>query len=134
MRFHIAALTWMSQKLFELEKYKNVTLHPGIKQPMLDELFLKCDYYFDINYRKEIVSAVYRAFLNKQLIFAFQETVHDRNYVADEHIYFADEYEKMVLDVQNTMRDENIMEEHLKKQWDDAFVETKESYARALNL
>ena len=101
---------------------------------ILDELFGKCDYYFDINYRSEIVSAVYKAFLNKQLIFAFHETAHNRDYTAAEHIYLASEFGKMVVDVQKCMESEDIMEVHLKKQWTDALVETKESYAQVLGL
>ncbi len=134
MHFHIAAQTWMSQKLFELDKYENVSLYPGAKMSILDELFGKCDYYFDINYRSEIVSAVYKAFLNKQLIFAFHETAHNRDYTAAEHIYLASEFGKMVVDVQKCMESEDIMEVHLKKQWTDALVETKESYAQVLGL
>ena len=101
---------------------------------MLDELFKKCDYYFDINHRGEIVSAVYRAFLNKQLIFAFQETAHNRDYIASDHIYSIDEFDRMVSDAQRVMENENVMNMYLDKQWMDAMVETKESYAQVLNL
>ena len=35
----------------------------------------------------EIVSAVSRAFLNDQLILGFRETLHNKDYIAEEHIY-----------------------------------------------
>ena len=50
MHFHIAAITEMSSKLMDLEKYSNVTLYPGVKMKLLDSLFDKCDYYLDINH------------------------------------------------------------------------------------
>lgn len=134
MHFHIAALTWMSEKLFDLGRYENVSLYPGVESNMLDELFRKCDYYFDINYQAEIVSAVYRAFLHNQLIFAFCETVHEKNYIADKHIYPMVEFEGMVRDVRRAMTDESIMVQWLKRQQNDALAETKESYMEALNL
>lgn len=134
MHFHIAALTWMSQKLFDLDRYANVSLYPGVKSQVLNELFATCDYYFDINYRAEIVSAVYRAFLNNQLIFAFRETVHNRDYVADTYIYPISEFERMVKDIQRVMTDINIMNQQLNKQRADAFAETKESYAKILGV
>ena len=78
MHFHIAALTEMSSKLMSMDAYENVSLYPGVKQGILEELFGECDYYLDINREAEIVSAVYQAFLNNQLIFAFQETMHNQ--------------------------------------------------------
>lgn len=134
MHFHIAALTWMSQKLFALEQYDNVSLYPGAEMPVLDELFAKCDYYFDINHRAEIINAVYRAFLNNQLIFAFQETVHNREFVADMHIYPAAEFERMAADVKETMLTEAVMESELEKQRKYALAEDKETYRKLLKI
>ena len=68
LHFHIAAQTLMSQKLLNLEQYENVSLYQGASTFVLDELFKKCDYYFDINHRGEIVSAVYRAFRKPHII------------------------------------------------------------------
>ncbi len=132
LHFHIAAQTQMSEKLLSLNQYENVSLYPGADASMLDDLFKKCDYYFDINHRAEIASAVYRAFLNRQLIFAFQETVHNRNYVAKDHVYQIMEFERMVSDVQEAMERKSVMNAYLKKQWTDAMAETKASYAKAL--
>lgn len=39
MHFHIAAITQMSPNLMRLETYDNVTLHPNIKENVLDKLF-----------------------------------------------------------------------------------------------
>ena len=128
MHFHIAALTEMSSKLLSMEDYDNVSLYPGVKADILDELFVKCDYYFDINHEAEIVSAVRRAFLHNHLVFAFNETAHNRDYVAEEFIYPAGEVKRMIIDVQAAMADETVADKHLQKQREAAFAETAEKY------
>ncbi|MDE6891304.1 MAG: accessory Sec system glycosylation chaperone GtfB, partial [Lachnospiraceae bacterium] len=128
MHFHIAALTEMSSKLLSMEDYDNVSLYPGVKAGVLDELFVKCDYYFDINHEGEIVSAVRRAFLHNHLIFTFNETVHNRDYIAEEFIYPAGEAARMIADVQAAMTDEAAANKHLQKQREAAFAETVEKY------
>ena len=130
MHFHIAAITEMSSKLLALGSHDNVSLYPGVKMDILDELFDLCDYYLDINHESEIVSAVYKAFLNDQLIFAFEETVHNRTYVAQEHIFQAKQAERLITDIQNTMVDDSVMDRYLQKQHEAAFVETEESYRK----
>lgn len=128
VRFHIAALTEMSSKLMSLDVYDNVNLYPGIKPVILEELFAKCDFYFDINHEREIVSAVRKAFLHNHLIFAFAETVHNRDYIAEAHIYPASDMMRMIGDVQAVLADEKCLEEHLKWQQEAGMVETVEEY------
>lgn len=128
MHFHIAALTEMSSKLMSMEDYDNVSLYPGVKADVLDELFVKCDYYFDINHEAEIVSAVRRAFLHNHLIFAFKETAHNRDFVAEEYIYPSEEASRMIGDIQAAMADEAVLSEHLRRQKEAAFSENAEKY------
>lgn len=132
MHFHIAALTEMSTKLTGMDAYDNVSLYPGVKTEILDELFETCDYYFDINYESEIVSAVHKAFLHNHLIFAFQETVHNRDYIAQQHIYQAKDLEKMIGDVRASMEDAAVLEEHLKWQKEAAAAESADTYSALL--
>ncbi len=132
MHFHIAAVTLMSPKLMSLDAYSNVSLYPCVQQPVLDKLFLCCDYYFDINHWTEIVSAVYQAFLHKQLIFAFSETIHNREYVADAHVYPVGEFDRMVSDVKEVMEDGEALERHLRLQLEDAMAEEGQAYLEAL--
>ena len=134
MHFHIAALTEMSPALLALGQYHNVSLYPGAEQSVLTELFMRCDYYLDINHYEEIVSAVYKAFMHEQLIFAFQETIHNREYVADTHIYLADELGRMVSDIQEILVDKNVMDEHLERQHRWALAENWETYKEILSL
>lgn len=132
MHFHIAALTLMSPALMETGKYDNVTLYPGVKEEDLNKLFMECDYYFDINHWSEIVSAVYRAFLHNQLILAFEETAHNREFVADAHVYPAAAFDRMVSDVRQIMANTKLLKRHLGMQHDDAMVEEKEAYIRLM--
>lgn len=128
MHFHIAALTEMSSKLTSMDRYSNVSLYPGVKASILDELFMKCDYYLDINYGPEIVSAVERAFLHNHLIFAFKDTMHNSNYVVPEHIYQSDSVEKMCADIRQVMSNRERMQIHLQKQHEYALSEVPNAY------
>lgn len=128
MHFHIAALTEMSSKLMSMDAYENVSLYPGVKRSILDDLFMICDYYLDINHEGEIVSAVYKAFLHNHLIFAFEETAHNRNFVADEHIYRKEDVVQMLSVIRMAMEDDVVLEEHLQKQKEAALSENVAAY------
>lgn len=130
MHFHIAALTEMSSKLLSLDRYENVKLYPGVKMGVLSELFDECDFYLDINYESEIVSAVRRAFMHNHLIFGFADTVHNPSYIAEEAIYRQepDEIKRMIMDIRMIMLEKQFMDADLELQHDWAMVETKEAY------
>ncbi len=128
VHFHIAAITEMSSKLLEMGSFDNVTLYPNVKTEILDELFDKCDYYLDINYSTEIVSAVRRAFLNNQLIFAFEETIHNRDYVAETQIYPAKDADRMIADIRAVIKDISLIAKCLKRQRETALVEYPDNY------
>lgn len=134
MHFHIAAITTMSPKLMDLGNYKNVSLYPGAGKDVQDSLFQMCDFYFDINHRNEILSSVYQAFLHNHLIFAFQETVHNREYIAESQIYPAGQFGRMVLDIKAVLGDGQVMQQRLKKQQANAMAESRESYFGLLEL
>lgn len=131
LHFHIAALTEMSSKLMGKGVYENVSLYPGVKPKVLDSLFAKCDWYFDINHGNEIVSATQQAFLNNQLILAFSETIHGRNYITDENIYPAAECDRMIADVKKLLADSTGFEKLLGRQREAAYSEDVGAY---LNL
>lgn len=134
MHFHITAPTLMSSKLMNLDTYDNVSIYPAVKTQILEELFEKCGFYFDINYHTAVDSAIYQAFLHNQLVFAFQETIHNREFVADEHIYPVAEFEKMVADICSIINNDAIGRQHLKRQHEDALAENKKTYVKTLNV
>ncbi len=128
LHFHIAAITEMSSKLMSMESYANVSLYPGVKTSIADELFMKCDIYLDINHQGEILDAVKTAFLHNHLIFAFKETMHNAAFVAEEHIYKMDDVDKMISELQMILLDKDLMQRHLEMQHQAAMLEGQEAY------
>lgn len=126
--FHISAITEMSSKLMNFGRYDNVTLYPNIKTNMQEELFAKCDIYLDINHYVEIFTAVYRAFLNNQVIFAFSETVHNRDYVVSDNIYNKDQVTNMIEDINSIINDQKLWNKKIKEQKEYAMAENVERY------
>ena len=128
LHFYIVALTEMSSKLMSMDKYSNVSLYPGVKMHILEELFEKCDYYLDINHEGEIVSSVRTAFLHNHIILGFEETAHNRYYVAPEHLYKMENVEQMIAYLKQLVADETVAKEHITKQHAWAMVENLETY------
>ncbi len=128
LHFHVAAITEMSTKLSGMDIYDNVTLYPGVKANIAEDLFAKCDYYLDINHEKEILFAVQTAFMNNQVIFAFEETKHNLIYTAKEHIYKAADADRMIADLKAVLSDKNLTEEYLDRQHKAALLEKEEAF------
>lgn len=86
-RFHIAALTGMSPRLEAFDVHNHVQLYPNISPRQLADLLEQCDIYMDINHGSEVDAIVRRAFEQSMLILAFDNTVHNRQFIADEAIF-----------------------------------------------
>lgn len=67
LKFHIAAPTQMSSKLFDLNKYSNVHLYPNISGDNLDDLFNRCGVFLDIAMSPTVFDANRRALENNLL-------------------------------------------------------------------
>lgn len=130
MHFHIAALTEMSSKLMSLSQYQNVTLYPGASTKKIEELFDICDYYLDINHESEVASAVKKAFLHNQLILGFKETLHNKAYVADEHVF--EGHEAMIAFLNKIMGHEPLIKKRLNLQKKIAMSERVTAYTGLL--
>ena len=130
MHFHIAAITEMSSRLMRMAQYENVRLYPGAQSKMIEELFDTCDYYLDINHGGEIVSAVKRAFLHNQLIIGFRQTLHNRAFIAAEHVF--DEQEAMIAFLERIMDQKEIIDEQIGLQKKAAMSEETTAYTRLL--
>ncbi len=131
MHFHIAAITEMSSTLLEMAKYKNVSLYPNVKTNKVEELFHKCDYYFDINHSNEILLAVKNAFLNNQLIVGFSNTLHDVKYIAKEHVFT--NVDQMVQFINRVNNDHVIFQNELNLQKNQAMAEESAKYKEVFN-
>lgn len=130
LMFHIAAVTEMSSKLMSLSQYENVALYPGARAGVIEELFDTCDYYLDINHEAEIVSAVKQAFLHNQLIVGFKQTLHNRMYIAPEHVF--DRREAMVDFLCRVMDHEEVIRGEIELQQKSAMSEEAAAYADLL--
>lgn len=130
MHFHIAALTEMSSKLMSLSQYQNVALYPGASTKKIEELFDTCDYYLDINHESEIVSAVRQAFLHNHLILGWKQTLHNRAFVAPEHVF--EEQESMVTFLRNVMGRKEMINRQIDLQKKAAMSEETVVYADLL--
>lgn len=132
LHFNIAAITEMSAKLMKLGGLENVSLYPGAKSSVFEKLFAKCDIYLDINRYDEIVTAVERAFLANQLIFAFKETKHNDVYLTEENLYGEDEWKMMVGDIKDILMNPEMRNERLRVQREKALTEKRENYLELL--
>lgn len=130
MYFHIAAVTEMSSKLMSLSKYQNVMLYPGARTSTIEELFDTCDYYLDINHESEIISAVKQAFLHNQLILGFKQTLHNKAFIAPEHVF--DNHNEMIALLNKAMGNEEAINEHIDLQKKVAMSEEEATYAALL--
>ena len=131
--FHIGALTEMSSTLRCLSDFSNVRLYESITPNRQDQLFEDCDLYLDINYEGEILDAVKTAFLHNQLIVAFQDTVHNRSYVAKENLFAPEAGDLFCEEVRHCLSDPVYMEEKLERQRRFAMAENKERYLEVIN-
>lgn len=127
MHFHIAAITEMSSKLMSLSRYENVTLYPNASIKKIDGLFDRCDYYLDINHESEVVSAVKQAFLHNQLILGFSQTLHNRTFISNEHVF--SDYKAMTTFLKKIMGNETMIKKRLELQKKAAMSEDAASYA-----
>lgn len=114
--FHIAANTLVSDKLKNLGEKENVCVYPGVSQVTLDELWERCDFYLDINYRNEIRDAVNMAHQKNLLIMGFVNTLHHNELLIEECIYSVQEYEKMVYAIEHVMGSPELMQKLLMEQ------------------
>lgn len=128
VKFHIAALTEMSTKLLAMEQYENVHLYPGAKTEVIQALFSDCDIYLDINHANEIVSALERAFLFNQVIFAFSNTLHNRDMTDVENIYSPQEADRMVQDIRRALENPEELDRRLHRQQAFALAETVKNF------
>ena len=116
VHFHIGALTEMSAKLLILEMKENVTLYPVVWEAKIDELWKSCDIYLDINHGGEILEAVKTAFVNNQLILAFNNTAHNRLFTVGKNIYAPENYEGMAGRIREVLADKGKFKEAVREQ------------------
>lgn len=132
LHVHIGAITEMSSKLTALGQHPNVSLYPNIAMSRVRELYARCGLYLDINHQGEILSAVRTAFEHQQLILAFEETAHNRQYTADCLIFPARDMAELIKRLSEVMREADKAQAYLAKQNITANLETISRYQTAI--
>ncbi|MFJ5555075.1 hypothetical protein ACIP78_07870 [Staphylococcus capitis] len=66
-----------------------------LQQNHILNLCQKCDIYLDINKGNEIYESVRLAFAHKMLLFAYEETVHNKQFVDGNNIFKLDNYHSL---------------------------------------
>ena len=134
MKFHIAAYTEMSSRLMAAGTNENVFLYPNVKETVLDRLFERCDIYLDINREGEMGDAVHRAFLNRQLIVGFEETMHNANYTADTNTFPLEDYRELAEALNTTIKMPQIIDQALEMQESWALAADPADFSEALGM
>ena len=114
--FRIAAVTEMSSKLLDMLRYPNVVLYQNASPQKIQELYQLSDIYLDINHSNELLQAVRQAFENNLLILGFNQTVHNRLYIAPDHLFESSEVFALVETIKLTLSDVEQMRQALGKQ------------------
>lgn len=114
--FRIAAVTEMSTKLLDMIRYPNVVLYQNASPQKIQELYQLSDIYLDINYGNELLQAVRQAFENNQLILSFEETAHNRRYIAPNHIFAKESVDDMIQTIELALSNVTEMGQALGKQ------------------
>ena len=132
LTFHVAAITAMSNKLLAFSRKNNVRLYPNVQQAKIEELYETCDYYLDINWANEIENAVQRAFFGNQLILAFTELCHRKEYVRPECRFSLVDSDELIARLRELSEDPEKRKRALDSQRCYAMAETPESFRHAL--
>ncbi len=130
--FRIGALTEMSDKLMAMGRKPNVFLYPGMGEKLAQHLLEESEFYLDINHGNEIVDAVWNAWLQRSVIFAFRETVHNPAYVPAENIATSDDWDNLARRIREAGEFDGVREQILQRQDAWAMRMTAEDYKRLL--
>lgn len=95
LQINIASITTMSNKLLDFKKYNNIALYPNVSYQKIAELFNIYDVYLDVNHQNEILNGVRSAFEQNMLITGFDNTLHNKQYIADPAIFKQDEVKQL---------------------------------------
>ena len=132
IHFHIAALTEMSAKLLDFNKYNNVHLYPNAVPKKLHEIYETCDIYLDINHGNEILDAVRGAFEQNMLIVGFNNTLHNPNFISPKNIFKPEQVNEMTNRIREALEDSSKMKELVDEQRLSAGDEAIEKYQQVI--
>ena len=99
-----------------------MTIYPGFNRYNFESVLSKVDFYLDINHYQEVPLSIRRAFLSNQLILAYSHTIHQRQYVAKEHIFELENTNNMIELLKRCIENQLMFEEELIQQRKSAGV------------
>lgn len=114
--FNIVALTEMSSKLMNFDKYNNVNLYPNVRTKKMTKLMAECSYYLDINSHNEILNSVRKAFDNNMIILGFEETLHNKAFISEENIFKNENWKSLAAKLKEINEDKRKISDELEKQ------------------
>ena len=114
--FRIAAVTEMSSKLLDMLRYPNVVLYQNASPQKIQELYQLSEIYLDINHSNELLQAVRQAFEHNLLILGFNQTVHNRLYIAPDYLFESSEASALIETIKLALSDVEQMRQALGKQ------------------
>lgn len=114
--FRVAALTEMSPKLLSLLTYPNLVLYQNASLRQITELYQQSDIYLDINRGDQVLQALRWAFEHNLLILGFEETAHDRTYLAPRHSFALGELDQLIAAIQQALASVDGMRSALQAQ------------------
>jgi family 8 glycosyl transferase len=77
VHFTILAHTVFASSVIDLQKYENVSIHPGFTPFNLDDIMSKLDFYLDINHGNQIADIINKVHNIGKPVYAFDVTNHD---------------------------------------------------------
>ncbi|MEB7434589.1 accessory Sec system glycosylation chaperone GtfB [Staphylococcus pasteuri] len=134
IQFHIAAVTEMSSKLMGFDRYHHVHLYPAATKDIFEALYQRCDIYLDINQGNEIENAVTRAFHHQHVIFAWDEVIHQRTFIAPENMFTLSDVETLNQVLTDITSNKQHFDQHLAYQARHANQSTVEDFTNTMHL
>lgn len=131
-KIYVAALTEMSDKLMSFEGYNNVILEPSTTIEDVHKRCEECSFYLDINHNNEVLNIVRREFDSNKLIFAFDNTIHNRLFINEDNVINHESPELLIQKLEAASRDYATYKQELTKQRDSIGQETVAEYRRIL--
>ena len=113
--------------------FQHFNLFPNMTDETASNLFQECDLYLDINYGNELFNAIRRSFEQSMVLLAFEETVHNKDYIPQQHVFTKDKVEFMVEKIQHMVREQSYWQKCLTEQYNSLRLGNKDGYKKQID-
>ena len=101
VQFHIAAPTYFSPNIVELQQYSNLYIYPCVDPKMKETLINRTDIYLDINYGPAVDDALQEIVMQGKPIYSFESTTHFFN--GENQVFTVDNVDEMAKSIQTKL-------------------------------